>query len=211
MTVHPSPAQRSLPRGTLLGALILALALAAAACGGNGGPSNTGKTSTSVAESAAATATRAAIDGPPPTAADIAGFITAGFNGLDIPYGATDIPSFEKSDILLSVLNACDKGTANGAATAGPDYWGQVLGDCYTVGNALGWLYQYSARKDFLYANILMRRFNRQKFEQAVAGGATVNEDYWKLVSDKIYAVTPVSTPIAVTPLPAAATPPPAN
>lgn len=93
MTVHPSPAQRSLPRGTLLGALILALALAAAACGGNGGPSNTGKTSTSVAGSAAATATRAAIDGPPPTAADIAGFITAGFNGLDIPYGATDIPS----------------------------------------------------------------------------------------------------------------------
>jgi hypothetical protein len=207
MTAHPSPAPRSLPHRALFGALILALALAAAACGGNGGPSNSGKTSTAAAGSAAATATQAAIDGPPPVAADIAGFITAGFNGLDIPYGATDIPSFEKSDILLSVLDSCDKGKAGGPATDSPDYWAQVLGDCYTVGNALGWLYQYTGRKDFLYANLLMRRFNRQKFEQAVAGGATVNEDYWKLVSDKIYAVTPVSTPIAVTPLPAAATP----
>jgi hypothetical protein len=48
-----------------------------------------------------------------------------------------------------------------------------------------------------------MRRFNRQKFEQAVAGGASVGEDYWKLVTGKIYSLTPISTPIAVTPVPA--------
>ena len=52
-----------------------------------------------------------------------------------------------------------------------------------------------------------MRHFNRQKFEQAVAAGASVNEDYWTLIKGKVYALTPISTPIAVTPIPAAATP----
>jgi len=67
------------------------------------------------------------------------------------------------------------------------------------------------------HSSILRRRFytilesvvyNRQKFEQAVAAGAAVNEDYWKLISGKIYAVTPITTPIAVTPVPPDATPP---
>lgn len=207
MTADPSPALRWLPHKALLGALTLALMLAASACGGSSGPSSAGETSTSVAKAAAATATQAAIDGPPPTAADIAGFINAGFKDLEIEYGAVNIPSFQELDVLLGVLDGCDKGTAGGVSKDSPDYWGIVLGDCYTVGSALTWLYGYTARKDFLYANILMRRFNRQRFEQAVAGGASVGEDYWTLVHGKVYAITPITTPIAVTPIPPEATP----
>lgn len=179
----------------------------ASACSG-GGSGGADKTGTAVAQSAGATATQAAIDGPPPTAPDIAGFINAGFKDLSITYTAVNIPSFRKRDVLLGVLDDCDKGNAGGPTPESTDYWPIVLGHCYTVGDALGWLYQYTARKDFLYANLLMRRFNRGKFEQAVAGGATVNEDYWKLVTGKIYSLTPISTPIAVTPPPADATPP---
>jgi hypothetical protein len=212
MTAHPSPAPRWLPHRTLLlGVLALALMLAASACGGSGGPSDAGKTSTPVAQAGAATATQAAIDGPPPTAADIAGFINAGFKDLEIEYGAVNIPSFQELDVLLGVLDDCDKGKAGGVSKDSTDYWGIVLGDCYTAGGALSWLYQYTARKDFLYANILMRRFNRQKFEQAVAAGASVNEDYWTLIKGKVYALTPISTPIAVTPIPPDATPAAAN
>ena len=184
----------------------IALALAASACSG-GGTSTGGKTSTAVAQAAAATATQAAVDSPPPSAADVAGFINAGFSGLSIGFREVGIPSFRKLDVLLKVLDDCDKGAAGGASKDSADYWAVVLGDCYTVGDALGWLYQHTARKDFLYANLLMRRYNRQKFEQAVAAGASVNEDYWKLVTGKIYALTPISTPIAVTPVPPDATP----
>jgi hypothetical protein len=109
----------------------------------------------------------------------------------------------------MKVLGDCDTGTAGGKDS--PDYWEIVRGDCYTVGDALGWLYQCTARKDLLYANILMRRFNRQNFEQAVAAGAPVNEDYWTLIKDKVYALTPIGTPIAVTPIPPDATPVAAN
>lgn len=172
-------------------AAIAALAMLAAACSG-GGTSAPNKT-----------ATQAAADGPPPTAAEIAGFVRAGFEGLEIEYGVVNIPSFDNVDVLLGLLDDCDKGNAGeGITKDSPDYWGIVLGNCYTVGNAVGWLYQYTARKDFLYANLLMRRFNRQKFEQAVAGGAAVGEDYWNLISGKIYALTPITTPIAVTPVP---------
>jgi hypothetical protein len=191
------------PGRTLICVLTLgALVLGAAACSG-GGPSAAGKTRTAVALSAGATATQVASDGPPPTAADIKGFINAGFKGLSIDFTAVNIPSFRKLDVLLGVLDDCDKGNAGGLTSESADYWPIVLGHCYTVGDALGWLYQYTARKDFLYANLLMRRFNRQKFEQAVAGGASVGEDYWKLVTGKIYSLTPISTPIAVTPVPA--------
>ena len=187
-------------------AITLALAVAATACSGGGTPGS-GKTSTVVAQAAAGTATRSAIDGPPPAAADVTGFINAGFSGLSISFREVGIPSFRKLDVLLKVLDDCDKGAAGGASKDSAEYWPIVLGDCYTVGDALGWLYQHTARKDFLYANLLMRRYNRQKFEQAVAAGAAVNEDYWKLVTDKIYSVTPITTPIAVTPQPDDATP----
>ena len=199
MTRRPRPTYPML-------AAIVALAMVLAACSG-GGTSAPNKTATTAAQAAAATATRAAVDGPPPTAADVAGFINAGFSGLSISFRDVGIPSFRKLDVLLNVLDDCDKGTAGGATNDSADYWAVVLGDCYTVGDALGWLYQHSARKDFLYANLLMRRYNRQKFEQAVAAGASVNEDYWKLISGKIYAVTPITTPIAVTPVPPDATP----
>ncbi len=188
-------------------AAIAVFAMLLAACSG-GGTSAPNKTATTAAQAAAATATQAAVDGPPPTAADVAGFINAGFSGLSISFRAVGIPSFRKLDVLLKVLDDCDKGNAAGAGKDSAEYWAIVLGDCYTVGDALGWLYQHSARKDFLYANLLMRRYNRQKFEQAVAAGASVNEDYWKLISGKIYAVTPITTPIAVTPIPPAVTPP---
>lgn len=178
-------------RAYALLAAVAALAVLAAACSG-GGTSRSDKT-----------ATQAAIDGPPPTAADIAGFVRAGFEGLEIEYGVVNIPSFDNLDVLLGVLDDCDTGNAGpGIAKDSADYWPVVLGNCYTVGNAVGWLYQYTARKDFLYANLLMRRFNRQKFEQAIAGGAAVGEDYWNLISGKIYALTPITTPIAVTPVP---------
>jgi hypothetical protein len=179
----------------------------ASSCSG-GGTSGPNKTSTSVANAAAAVATQAAIDGPPPTAADIAGFITAGFKDLSISYTAVNIPSFRKPDVLLGVLDDCDKDNAGaGVSKNSPDYWPVVLGHCYTVGDALGWLYQQTARKDFLYGNLLMKRFNREKFDEAVAGGATVGEDYWKLVTGRIYSLTPVTTPIAVTPVPPDGTP----
>jgi hypothetical protein len=186
--------------------MLAAFVIVASACSG-GGTSSAGRTGTAAALSAGATATQVASDGPPPTAVDIAGFIKAGFKDLSINYTAVNIPSFRKLDVLMGVLNDCDKGNAGGLTRESADYWPIVLGDCYTVGDALGWLYQYTARKDFLYANLLMRRFNRQKFEEAVAAGATVGEDYWKLVAGKIYSLTPISTPIAVTPVPPEATP----
>jgi hypothetical protein len=184
---------------------IAAIALLAGAC--SGGTSAPNKTSTSLAQAADATATQVVADGPPPTAADIAGFINAGFVDLKINYTAVNIPSFRKVDVLLKVLDDCEKGFAGGASKDSADYWATVLGDCYTVGDALGWLYQHTVRKDFLYANILMRRFNRQKFEQAVAAGAKLDEGYWKLVTGRIYSVTPITTPIAVTPIPPGVTP----
>ena len=190
----------------LLVAALAAVALLSGACSG-GGTSAAGKTSTSLAQSAAATATQVVADGPPPTATSVAGFIQAGFTDLKINYTAVNIPSFRKVDVLLKLLDDCDKGAAGGASKDSPDYWATVLGDCYTVGDALGWLYQHTVRKDFLYANILMRRFNRQKFEQAVAAGAKLDEGYWTLVTGKIYSVTPISTPIAVTPIPPGVTP----
>ena len=80
-----------------------------AACSG-GGTSGADKTGTAVGVSAAATATQAAVDGPPPTATDIAGFVRSGFDGLEIEYGVVNIPSFDNQDVLLGVLNDCDKG-----------------------------------------------------------------------------------------------------
>jgi hypothetical protein len=200
--IHGSPRPWPfLTARALLAVAAGALVLAAAGCSG-GGTSGAGKTSTAAAVAAEATATQAAIDGPPPTAADIAGFINAGWDGLEIEYGVVNIPSFDNRDVLLGVLNDCDKGIAEGLTPESADYWPVVLGQCYTVGNALGWLYNYTARKDFFYGNLLMRRFNRQKYEQAVAGGATVREEYWTSVTGKIYSLTPISTPIAVTPVP---------
>jgi hypothetical protein len=175
-------AQHARRRGLAAVAVIAALAALAAGCsGGTSGPS---RTSTSVARADAATATQAAVAGPPPTAADVAGFITAGFKGLSISYTAVNIPSFRKPDVLLGVLDDCDKDNAGvGVGKDSPDYWPVVLGHCYTVGDALGWLYQQTNRKEFLYGNLLMKRFNRAKFDEAVAAGAKVGEDYWKLVT----------------------------
>lgn len=185
----------------------VSILLVTSACGG-GGPSSAGKTNTAVANGAAtqsaraaATATQLAIDGPVPTADEIAGVITQGFDGLDeIEYTAVSIPTFRKRDQLLGVLNDCAQSTGGGRSPEGQDYWPTVLGDCYLVGDALNWLYGYTARQEFLYANIMMERYHRQKFEQAVAAGYPLAESYWDGVQAKIYDVKPSRTPIAVTP-----------
>ena len=100
------------PRPAILLAIIAALAMLAAACSG-GGTSGSDKT-----------ATQAAADGPPPTAADIAGFVRAGFEGLEIEYGVVNIPSFDNLDVLLGVLDDCDKGNVgDGVTKDSADYW----------------------------------------------------------------------------------------
>ncbi len=186
--------------------LILApFALVAAACGG--GLSAGNKTNTTVANAdatrgaaAQATATQQAVDGPVPTAPEIAGVINSGFDGLMINYTAVSITTFRRKNELLAMLDNCAANKGGGNAPSDENYWPTVLGDCYIVGDALNWLYGYTHKQEFLYANLMMKRYHRAKFESAVEGGAPLDEAYWKLVADKIYSITPNRPVVAQTP-----------
>ena len=159
---------RRLTRASLAAAAVaLAIALAGARVAGRSGA---GKTGTAVAQARpAATATQAAVDGPPPTAADIAGFIRRRVRRSGDRVRRGEHPVVRQPGRAAGRAERLRQGDAERAGTRrAPDYWPIVLGDCYTVGDALGWLYQYTARKDFLYANLLMKRFNRAEVR---AGG----------------------------------------
>lgn len=183
--------------------LILAMLLGAAAaqaCGDGGlpGPERTG-TAEGILYSASATAADAAL--PPVTEQNVADAITLGFTGLNIPYTATTNSSFRKQALLLGILDDCAKERGHDFAHDDESYWPAVLGDCYTVGDATEWLWGYTNKRAFAYANQLAMRFMRQKFERAVAAGTGIDEAYWKLVVGRIYTLSIPNTPIAATPL----------
>jgi hypothetical protein len=176
------------------------------ACSGGGGLPGPQKTGTAEGSRHAATATAAADAAPLPTEGDIEGVLRKGFEGLDIPYGATSVNTFSDVDALIGVLKDCANDNANGLSKNDPAYWPAILGHCYTVGDGANWLYGYTGRSDFAYANQMMMRFMKAKVDEANAAGANLGEGYWSLVVGKIYTLTTAGTPIAVTP-PAAAAP----
>lgn len=193
-----------IPRTWLLGALSFAAAtLAACSGGGLPGPQKTG---TAEGVRNAATATAAADAAPLPTEADIEGVLRKGFEGLDIPYGATSVNTFSDVEALVGVLKDCADDNAGGLSKSDPGYWPAILGHCYTVGDGANWLYGYTGRSDFAFANQMMMRFMKAKVDEADAAGARLGEGYWNLVVGKIYTLKAVGTPVAVTP-PAEATP----
>lgn len=179
--------------------LLAPAALTLAACSG-GGPSGSARTGTAESVLYAASATAAAEAEPMPAAADIAGVISHGFQGLQIPYTATSVPTFRKLDVLLGVLQDCARDNAGGLPRADAAFWPAVLGHCYTVGDATKWLYETTGRRDFAYANQMMKRFMAAKVAEADAAGASLGDGYWKLVLDRIYTLAPGGTPVAVTP-----------
>lgn len=184
-----------------LAVLAMLLAAAAAQACGDGGLPGAERTGTAehIAYSASATAADAAL--PPVTQQNVVDAITLGFSDLNIPYTATTNSSFRKKDLLLGILDDCAKERGHDFAHSDESYWPAVLGDCYTVGDATEWLWEYTDKRAFAYANQLAMRFMRQKFEKAVAAGAGVDEGYWKLVVGKIYTLSIPNTPIAATPL----------
>ncbi|HYM15858.1 MAG TPA: hypothetical protein VEZ14_09880 [Dehalococcoidia bacterium] len=183
----------------LLAAAWLLGAAALAACSGGGLP-DPQKTGTAEGIGHAATATAAANAAPLPTAAEIEGVIRHGFVGLNIPYTATTVVTFRKVDPLVGVLNDCANDNAGGLPRNDPGYWPAVLGHCYTVGDATSWLYTMTGRRDFAYANQMMKRYMKAKIDQANAAGANLGAGYWDLVVTRIYTLTSSGTPIAVTP-----------
>lgn len=186
---------------TLVAALAL---LAAAGCRSSGGLSGPERTGTAEGRLHAATATAIASSGRPVTMQDVADVINVGFIGLEIDYTATTIDTFRKPDELLPVLADCDQGRGHGMAQGDQGYWPAVLGDCYAVGDATKWLYEYTGKREFAYANQLMKRLMKQKIDEANADGASLGESYWDGVVAKVYTLTPGGTPVAVTPQPAA-------
>jgi hypothetical protein len=182
--------------------VVAAMALGGAACSGSGGGgiSAGNRTATVEGRAFAATATASIEYATPVAQQDVVGFVQSGFDGLTIPYTATTITSFRKMKELLAVLDDCAANRAHGAAPADEGYWPSVLGDCYFVGDATKWLYEYSGRQAFAYANQVMKRYMRQKFRQANEAGAGLTEGYWALVTDKIFTLKPSGTPVAVTP-----------
>jgi len=178
-------------------------AFAAAGCRSSGGLPAPERTGTAEGRLHAATATALASSGRPVTMQDIADTIALGFSGVDIPYGATSIETFAKPDALLAVLADCDQGRGHGIARTDEGYWPAVLGDCYTVGDATKWLYGYTAKRDFAYANQLMKRFMKQKVDEANAAGANLGDAYWDGIVAKVYTLSAAGTPVAVTPPPA--------
>jgi hypothetical protein len=184
--------------------VVAVMALGGAACSGGGSSrvSAGNRTATAEGRAFAATATASIEYATPVAQQDVGGFIQSGFDGLTIPYTETSITSFRKVKELLAVLDDCANNRAHGTPPADQGYWPAVMGDCYFVGDATKWLYEYSGRQAFAYANQVMKRYMRQKFREANQAGAGLTEDYWKLVVDKIYTLKPAGTPIAVTPLP---------
>jgi hypothetical protein len=180
---------------------IIGVALCAAACSGGGGLSAADRTGTREGISHAATATAVAAALPPVTQKDLVDVIGAGFLNLTIPFTATTNASFRKQDLLLGVLDDCANERGHGFDHADPSYWPSVLGDCYTVGDATKWLWEYTNKHEFAYANQLAMRFMRQKLDDANAAGAGLDDGYWALVVGKIYTLTNEGTPIAATPL----------
>lgn len=183
--------------------LIPTLAIAAAVglgCSGGGRPPAE-RTATAEAGAHAATATAVITQATPVTGEDLRSLIAAGFEGLTIPYTATLNASFREQDLLLGILNDCVNNRGGDYTPADGDYWPAVLGDCYTVGDALKWLYEYSGRQQFAYANQLAKRYFLQKAAEAAAAGATIPDGYLDQVEAKIFTLAPNRTPIALTPL----------
>jgi len=181
---------------------VMLTAFAGVGCRSSGGLPAIERTGTAEGRLHAATATALASSGRPVTMQDIADVVALGFTGLEIDYMATTIDTFRKPDELLAVLADCDQGRGHGIARTAEGYWPAVLGDCYAVGDATKWLYEYTAKTDFAYANQLMKRFMKQKIDEANAGGASLGDGYWDGVVAKIYTLSPAGTPVAVTPLP---------
>ena len=179
---------RAGPRGVVLGA----------ACGG-GGPSKPHQTSTAAALATSAIATEEATT-PLPTAKDISDTIRLGFAGVNISYTEIGIDTFRKPDKLVALLDDCAQDRGQGIDRSDPAFWPAVLGDCYTVGDATKWLYGYTGKREFAYANQLMKRYMLAKVQEANDHGAGLDDAYWQLVLDKIYTLSPSTTPIAVTP-----------
>jgi hypothetical protein len=193
-----------IPRTWLVGTLSF-FAAALAACSSGGVPASQ-KTGTAENIRNAATATAAADAAPLPTEADIEGVLRKGFEGLNIPYGATSVNTFSDVEAMVGVLKDCANDNANGVSKNDPGYWPAILGHCYTVGDGANWLYGYTGRSDFAFANQMMMRLMKAKVDEANASGASLGEGYWSLVVGKIYTLKPAGTPVAVTP-PAATTP----
>lgn len=175
--------------------------LATAGCSGGSGPSRAERTATAEALAQRATATAVAAALPPVLPSDVANLIRAGFVNVNIPFDATLIDSFREEPSLLGILDDCAQARAQGIARDDQSFWPAVLGDCYTVGDATKWLFDYTHKPEFAYANQLAMRYMRQKLDEANANGAQLGEDYWQLVVGKIYTLTSRSTPIAATPL----------
>ena len=175
-----------------------AIAVLAAACSG-GGPSKPEQTSTAAALATSAIATEEATT-PAPTAKDISDTIRLGFAGLNIGYTEIGIDTFRKPDKLVALLDDCAQDRGQGIDRGDPAFWPAVLGDCYTVGDATKWLYGYTGKREFAYANQLMKRFMHAKMQEANENGAGLDDGYWQLVLDKIYTLSPSGTPVAVTP-----------
>lgn len=191
-----------MPRSRSSVAVLVALAVLAlvlAACSGGGLPAAQ-KTNTAIGASQAGTATAAANAEPLPTAADIEGVIRKGFQGLEIPYGATSVATFSDVEALVGVLRDCASDNAGGLPRTDAGFWPAVLGHCYTVGDGTKWLYGYTGRRDFAYANQMMMRYMRAKLDEADRAGAGLGERYWQLVVGKIYTLTVAGTPVAATP-----------
>ncbi len=178
--------------------LLAILTVACSSSGGRSAPERTG-TAEGIINAASATAAAAAL--PPVTQQDLVGVITGGFTGLTIPYTATTNGSFRKQPLLLGVLDDCANNRAHGLDRGDEAYWPAVLGDCYTVGDATKWLWEYTDKRIFAYANQMAMRYMRQKLDEANAGGAGLGDDYWQLVVGKIYTLTNITTPVAATPL----------
>lgn len=178
---------------------VAALALALAGCSG-GGLSAAQKANTAIGASQAGTATAAADAEPLPTVTDIEGVIRKGFEGLDIPYGATSVATFSDVEALVGVLRDCASDNAGSLPRTDAGFWPAVLGHCYTVGDGTKWLYGYTGRRDFAYANQMMMRFMRAKLDEADRAGAGLGDRYWQMVISKIYTLTSAGTPIAATP-----------
>ena len=179
----------------------MALLLASAACRDDGGLPGPERTGTAEGRWHAATATALASSGRPVTQQDLIDVILKGFEGVEIAWTVTSVDTFRKPEDLLLVLDDCAQDRAHGIAPADAAYWPAVLGDCYTVGDATKWLYDYTGKQDFAYANQLMKRYMKQKLDRANAAGAQLGDAYWDGVVDKIYTLTHAGTPIAVTPL----------
>ena len=176
--------------------------LAAAGCRSSGGLPTLDRTGTAEGRFHAATATALASSGRPVTMQDVADVIKLGFAGVQISYTATTVDTFRKPDKLLAVLDDCAQSRGHGIARADEGFWPAVLGDCYAAGDATKWLYDYTGKQDFAYANQLMKRFMKQKVDEANAAGASLGDAYWDGVVAKIYTLSPDRTPIAVTPPP---------